>query len=430
MIARLWPESLFGRNVLNLAAATVLSVTLSFVSIFTLLLYAQIERATGIVAELVNAVSAAAFELEPEAFDDILAELDGSEFLQVKPRGVNPDIGDYRENPIDNMIMRRIIDRLEFQDTVEWQMGSNRTLWLKLRLGEELYWVAAESWTSWTPIRWLVLYIAVIILVVTAIGALATRQIAKPLAALERETDRLSPESEWQLTGIRGPTEITALAKSFERMTERLTKAESIRAETLAELSHDLRTPLARLRLAVEMMKDEDDLKASASRQVEQIDRLVEQFMDYARDARSERRCELDLSGLVAAIARGFGIEAHAQAGIRLTGQKELIRRAIVNLVENAQKYGTPPVHIRLGLTVTHAVIEVCDMGNGFDPAQASDLRKPFRRGRHEARIAGSGLGLTIVSRVAAAHQGNIAFHRLDPIGFVAALSLALEAEA
>jgi len=421
-----WPRSLFGRNVLILAAATALSVTLCIASMFVLILNAQINRVTGIASEMVNTISAAALELEPESVDTLLAELDDSEFLQIKPLGVTPDIGDYRENSIDKLIMQRLIDRLDFQRAMDWRIGENRTLWLNLRIGENYYWIAAESGTRWTPIGWLIFIVSLITLLVTAIGALATRHISRPLAALERETDRLSLGSDWELGAIRGPTEITALARSFERMTERLKEAETIRSETLAELSHDLRTPLARLRLAVEMMKDGDELKDSAVRQVEQIDRLIEKFMDYARDARTEQVAELALSALVSDIAAQFSVDSDVHPGITLTGQSDLIRRAISNLVENAQKYGAPPVYMRLHQTPSHAVIEVSDKGNGFDPAKASDMLKPFRRGEHGAQIAGSGLGLTIVRKVADTHQGDIVFDRTADNRFVARLSLSL----
>ncbi|MEL6474668.1 MAG: ATP-binding protein [Pseudomonadota bacterium] len=425
-----WPRSLFGRNVLILAAATVLSVWLSFFSIYVLILNAQIDRVTSIAAELVNTLSAAALELDPDARDALIMRADEGEFLQIKPLGVPPEIGDYRENAAEMMVMQRIIDRLDFQDEMDWRIGENRTLWLHLRIGEEFYWVAAESSTNWTPVRWLLLFTGIITLVVTAIGALATRQISRPLAALERETDRLALGSDWQVAEIRGPTEIKALARSFERMTTRLKEAETIRAETLAELSHDLRTPLARLRLAVEMMKDGDELKDSAVRQVEQIDRLIDQFMDYARDARTEQTAKVDLSALVRDIAGQFSIDADVHPDITVTGQADLIRRAIANLVENALKYGAPPVYIRLRQTPPYAVIEVSDGGSGFDPANATDMLKPFKRGEHEAHIAGTGLGLTIVERVAASHKGDVFFQRLDPTGFVATLTLRLDTEA
>ncbi len=425
---RFWPQTLFGRNVLILASATTLSVALSFISIYALILNAQIDRVTGIAAELINTISAAAFELEPDTLEALLKELDESEFLQIKPRGGTPEIGDYRENPIDKLIMQRIIDRLDYQDAMDWRIGAHRTLWLNLRIGEGFYWVAAESRTNWTPLSWLIFITCVIILVVTAIGALVTRQISRPLAALREETDRLSLGSDWQMTEVRGPTEIAALSDSFERMTQRLKSAETIRAGTLAELSHDLRTPLARLRLAVEMMKGDDDLTASAVRQVEEIDRLIGQFMDYARDARTESKERFNLSQLVAGLAREFRIDGDVAGGLVVTGQKDLIRRAIVNLVENAKKYGASPVRIGLRQTGYGATIEVADMGTGFEPGAAPDMMKPFRRGRHEAHIAGSGLGLTIVDRVAAAHGGQIEFERLDPTGFIARLSLPLQA--
>jgi len=424
-----WPRSLFGRNVLLLAGTTVLSVVLCFVSIYILILNAQINRFASIVAELVNTMSAVALDLEPDDLDRVLSELDDSEYLKILPLGAAPDIGNYRENTIEKVVMQRIIDQLEFQNELDWRIGANRTLWLNLRIGEDFYWVAAESSTNWTPLRWFTFIMCVIVVIVTMIGAVVTRQISKPLAALRSETDRLSLGADWRVTDIQGPTEIKALANSFERMTLRLKKAESIRAETLAELSHDLRTPLARLRLAVEMMKEDGDLKAGAVRQVAQIDRLLDQFMDYARDGQTEPRTEVNLSELATDIAGTFGIDAEVEAGVSLTGQKELIRRALINLVENAQKYGKPPIRLDLHRTPSHAVFEVTDMGSGFDPDDAPDLLKPFNRGRHDAQIAGSGLGLTIVQRVAATYRGEITFARVHPARFVARLTLALDTD-
>ncbi|MEO1019782.1 MAG: ATP-binding protein, partial [Pseudomonadota bacterium] len=288
------------------------------------------------------------------------------------------------------------------------------------------YWVAAESGTVWTPLRWLIFFICAIVIVVTAFGVIATRQLSLPLNALKRETDRLSLGTDWQMSEIKGPTEIQALSESFKRMTERIQEAETMRAETLAEMSHDLRTPLARLRLAVEMMSEQDDLKESASRQVQQIDRLIGQFMDYARGGETESKAVFDLSALVDEVATQFEVEHNIETGISITGQKEFIRRAVINLVENAQKYGAPPYRITLTQTPAHALIAVMDMGDGFDVSDTEMMLKSFSRGTHSKHISGSGLGLAIVERVAAAHAGNITFSKPDDSGFKAELSLPL----
>lgn len=427
---RFWPRSLFGRNVLLLAGTIVLSVSLSFISIYALILNSQISRVASIGAELVNTISAASFQLDPAARDALLAELDENPYLHILPVGVVPEIGNYRENTVDKLVMQRFIDQLDFQNEMDWRMGANRTLWLNLRIGEEFYWVAAESQTSWTPLRWFVFIMFVIVGVVTMIGIFATRHISKPLAALRQETDRLSLESEWQMANISGPTEITSLANSFELMSARLQEAEAIRADTLAELSHDLRTPLARLRLAVEMMDGEAELKDSANRQVLEIDRLIGQFMDYARGAHTEPATEFDLVELVREIATSWEVVVDAPPELWITGQKEFVRRGLINLVENAFKYGEPPV-VGLGLseTATHAVVAVEDRGAGFDPANAPKMLSSFTRGDHKDQISGSGLGLAIVKRVAESHGGEVFFEQLEPKMFRATLTLALNAK-
>ena len=422
----IWPKSLFGRNVLLLAAMTLLSFLLSFTSIYTLILNAQINRLTSIGAEMVNTISEASFELSPDAKNALIKELNDSRYLQVLPPGVTPEIGDYRENFAETMVMQRMIDQLDYQNEMDWRIGANRTLWLHLRIGDEFYWVAAESETNWTPLRWFTFLLFSIVGLLTTIGVIATRQISKPLAALERETDRWSLGADWSVNKIRGPKEVMSLSTSFQRMAERLQEAESIRAETLAEFSHDLRTPLARLRLAVEMMDDTDDLKDSASRQVQQIDRLIGQFVDYARAGQTEQKSVFDLSALAIETAAHFNVDVDIAPNLLIEGQKEFIRRAIMNLIENAEKYGAPPIHLHVSKTATHAVIEVRDMGEGFDLSQAKKMLQSFKRGTHQKQISGSGLGLAIVERAALAHHGDITFARDNTTGFIARLSLRL----
>ncbi|MEL6666807.1 MAG: ATP-binding protein [Pseudomonadota bacterium] len=421
-----WPSTLFGRNILILAGTIILSVSLSFLSIYIFILNAQLNRVTSIGAELINALSGVSFELDKEAKQALIAELDDSRYLQILPPGAVPAIGNYQENPAEKMVMQRLIDQLEYQNEMDWRIGANRTLWLNLRIGDEHYWVAAETDTTWTPMRWLIFFLFVIVGVVTMIGVFATRQISKPLAALKQETDQWSLGSNFNMAQINGPAEITALASSFQQMSERLQRAETVRSKTLAELSHDLRTPLARLRLAVEMMSEDNDLKDSASRQIQQIDRLIGQFMDYARAGRAEEKAMFDLGTLVQDAADHLGVEAEIETPLSITGQQEYIRRALINLIENAQKYGAPPVRVKLLETPTHAVIEVCDQGEGFNLSQTHEMLQSFKRGDHEAHISGSGLGLTIVDRVASAHDGEITFSKADPAGFRASFRLAL----
>ena len=423
---RMWPKSLFGRNAMLLAVTVVLSVVLSFVSIYALILNAQVNRFSSIAAELVNTISAAAYELPPASRIALIEKADASPYLRILSPGVVPEIGEYRENQIQRAFMQRFIDQLDFQTEMDWRVGVDQTLWLHLRIGDDFYWVAAESGTVWTPLRWLFFFICIIVIVVTAFGIVATRQLSLPLSALKQETDRLSLGTDWQMSEIKGPTEIKALSQSFKRMTERIQAAETMRAETLAELSHDLRTPLARLRLAVEMMSEEDELKDSVSRQVQQIDRMIGQFMDHARGIEYEDKTDFELSSLVLDVANQYSVDADMTDEIRILGQPQSIRRAVINLIENALKYGAQPVQVRLSRSPAYACIEVLDAGKGFDPALAEDMQQSFKRGEHKAHVSGAGLGLSIVRRVVMAHGGHISFSRLEPVGFSAKIRLSI----
>ena len=136
------------------------------------------------------------------------------------------------------------------------------------------------------------------------------------------------------------------------------------------------------------------------------------------------RREIFNLSTLVREVSDQFDIENSVEANVSIDGQKEFIRRALINLVENAQKYGAPPYRITLSQSPTHALVEVLDLGNGFDTSETEEMLRSFKRGKNVKHISGSGLGLTIVDRVAAAHDGTITFSKHAVSGFRAELRL------
>lgn len=428
-MSNFWPRTLFGRNALLLAGAISLTATFSTALIVVFLINAQLDRASSIAAELVNTVSAAAQVMEEEDRQRLIAQVSANENLQIRDGYTLPTQREVRANTIQVTYVERFKKRLKYQDNMEWLLGENRILWLRLRFGQVYYWVGAEIDTSLTPLSWFLTSVLLTIVIVTLFAILGSRAIAKPLKQLRAATDELDLESDIELSSIEGPVEIAALAQSFRSMAERLKRAETARAETLAALSHDLRTPLARLRLAVELMEADDELKESANRQVHDIDALIGQFMDYARGASGEEPARFDLAFMAADIAAQYRVAFDGPDRLEFTGHHNALRRAIINLMENAEKYGESPISISLVRDGADIVIEVRDAGNGFDPADAREMVQSFQRGDASQGVSGSGLGLAIVDQAARAHSGSISFERLSPSGFVARLRLRSHSE-
>ncbi|MEO1730187.1 MAG: ATP-binding protein [Pseudomonadota bacterium] len=421
---RFLPRTLLGRNVLLLTLAIAMTASLSLAAIFVFLINDQLNRASSIAADLINTVSAAASVVDEQQRERLVNEAIANENIQILPGNERPGSRQVRANTFQTIYIERFKERLRYQDELDWFVDEDGYLWLRLFLGMRYYWVAVRLETTLTPMNWLLGYLALTVVTVSILSIWGGRTIARPLAQLRAATDELDLDSDIKLPRTDAPAEVAALTNSFRRMANRLKRAESIRSETLAAFSHDLRTPLARLRLAVEMLDGDDELKASANRQVHDIDAMIGQFMDYARGSLGEDPEEFDIAFTVADIAAQYQIAYDGPESLDFLGHHNAVRRAMINLIENAGKYGAAPISLNLTYDGSDVIVEVHDRGHGFDPEKAREMLQSFRRGSEATSVSGSGLGLAIVDQAARAHRGSITFERRVPSGFVARLNL------
>jgi two-component system, OmpR family, osmolarity sensor histidine kinase EnvZ len=203
------------------------------------------------------------------------------------------------------------------------------------------------------------------------------------------------------------------LAAAFNQMSADLARLERDRAMVLAGISHDLRTPLARLRLGLEMVGGDPAMGEALAADIDEMDKIIGQFLDFAK-GESETKTETDLEMLVDEICERYArlgrSVSHAKAAaIRMPLAQMALRRAISNLVDNALRYSGEPVEIETRQEGDKAFIEVCDHGPGIPENEVERMKRPFTR-MEEARsgAGGSGLGLAIVDRVARLHGGTL----------------------
>jgi two-component system osmolarity sensor histidine kinase EnvZ len=226
-----------------------------------------------------------------------------------------------------------------------------------------------------------------------------------------------------------GPREVRGLTESFNRMARALQTAASERRLMLAGLSHDLRTPLTRLKLMVEMQETNPD-KQDMLDDIDELSRIVRQFIDFARSEEVPRREPVALAELASSVVSRFNREAME---IKMTPLAEpeipadalALERLLSNLLENARRYGRAPFEVTVSETSHDAVLSVTDHGDGIPMESRSAALAPFERlAAHRGTDGGSGLGLAIVERIVKQHNGHLSFKDVDGGGLKVVIRL------
>jgi two-component system osmolarity sensor histidine kinase EnvZ len=306
-------------------------------------------------------------------------------------------------------------------------------LWVRLPAGERDFWVAfprgrIERDPATALIAWSVAGLLIAILATFFIMWKLTR----PLSELARAAAKLGKGGDPPPVEEIGPAEVRAVASAFNEMKKGLQKSQRDRATFLAGVSHDLRTPLARLRLEVEMLEDkvEPATRAAMIGDVGQMNEIIDQFMDFMRSEASEPLSPVDLSELAKSCAERAaraGVDVHCELGeVPVLMLRPLaMRRLADNLIANAARHGGGEILVRTGTDGAEASISVLDRGPGIPAEHVERLKEPFTR-RDEARsgTSGAGLGLAIANRVAAIHAGRLELLARDGGGLEARVSL------
>ncbi len=331
-----------------------------------------------------------------------------------------------------NVFETQLSQELNEPATVYFKFKPTPVLWIQVPSMKEV-WVREHllffaQYNPYIIIAWL---IGVPLLSIIAIVVLV-RQLNRPLKRLQLAALRVGKgQHATRLETQSGPTEIRAVNRAFNQMTREIQQAGKERAFMLAGISHDLRTPLTRLRLTAEMMKDRE-LAEGMVLDIEDMDAIIDQFIAYTRDGSDESIETANFNLLVSEIVAQFS----ATGEIRFTPgelpdmpMKRLsLKRMLDNLLSNALRYGGAP----LDISTTHNAPEksltllVRDHGPGIDETTLPDLLQPFVRGESARSTQGSGLGLAIVARIVKMHNGQLGIHNHPEGGLVVKITLPL----
>jgi two-component system osmolarity sensor histidine kinase EnvZ len=336
------------------------------------------------------------------------------------------------------LFMRRLEDRLQPQGyRLGWQEKPEQRLWIGTRIDDSMHWYGIDADVFVGKATGLFFAFAIGSGLLALLGAYQIqRRINRPLDRLANAVAEISQGKMRPLPLDSLPLEIAQLAASFNQMSAELEATERERALMLAGVSHDLRTPLAKLRLATEILSAqcEPELIEGMVRNIASADAVIGQFIDFARLGSDETIQPCDLNELVTDIVQTYSrSEIKLQlAPLPLYPCRVLaLRRAIGNLIENALHYGSKDEGSIGAVTVCTAFLDntICigiqDQGHGIPPEHMARLRQPFMR-LEEARNgrAGAGLGLAIVDRIARLHHGELVLANRNGGGLDATLRL------
>lgn len=276
----------------------------------------------------------------------------------------------------------------------------------------------------------LLLRLAVTLLIVTAVVMLAVRQATQPLKQLAQAADALGRDLDAPALAEAGPLETRHAAQAFNRMQARIKRLVSERSRALAAVSHDLRTPLTRLRLRAELVDDEK-LRDQMAADLDAMAAMLDATLNYLRGLQtSEAVRPIDINALLAsmsedALVLGRHISIRGQALEPYAGRLSSLRRALQNLIDNAIKYGGG-AQLRVEDDASELRLMVEDQGPGIAPGELARVTEPYYRleASRNSATGGVGLGLSIAKDIALLHGGDLVLTNRAQGGLCATLKL------
>ena len=368
----------------------------------------------------------------------LVKSLGTQQAIRVTPREPGDRWEPFEVDRFTRRVSRELRSKLGPESLVASSVNGQHGLWVGFSIERDSYWLQAEAtpsgpltsgtWFVWTSIA----------LAATLFGSAGVaRLINRPLKELSFAASRIrGGDLESRLDENTLTSEIREVNRGFNRMARELARVEEDRAVMLAGISHDLRTPLARLRLETEMSVSDEEAKRNMALDIDQLDAIIDKFMDYARPG--ETRLEpVHIAKLIDREIAGFRdptqirITSRVAIDLKVQADETEIGRVFLNLFENARRYGRGTYtgvaevsvsHVRTGPWV---IITVRDHGPGVAPEKLSQLTVPFFRG-DAARTAatGAGLGLAIVDKAMQRMGGSLELANAPDGGLMAHVRL------
>lgn len=422
-----WFQSgLFWRTFLLLAILVTASMATWIVSIKLLERKPKAQQLAGQIGTMVSITSAALTHAAEDKRRELLIELAHNEGISIylfeeTDQIVKPD-NDAMFAELKELVQQKLGKQTQFAKAVNGEDG----FWVSFRIDEDQFWLRVEPDRLMTDSGLQFLGWATISLILALTAAVfISRRINAPLSDLSLAARQLALGQSVKPLLESGPREIRETNASFNQMMQDLARIESDRTVILAGISHDLRTPLTRLGLELEMAHLEIATRDAMQTDLKQMDEIIQQFLDYAKPLNELGFSTFDLSALLHKLEADLqrdtkiSITTKIEGNVMMAGIEIEIQRLLSNIIENASRYGRNAITHELHLEISclrqlnglrpHIELRIADHGSGIPEEEIARLFRPFTRGEvARSQANGSGLGLAIVDRIVKRHGGKI----------------------
>ncbi|MET4578525.1 two-component system osmolarity sensor histidine kinase EnvZ [Ottowia thiooxydans] len=392
------------------------------------------------VASLVNLSRAALVHSDAIARVSLIKTLAEQEKVRILPHEPGDKFDLFANTELEQRMSRELIARLGPDTVVAGRVNDEPGLWVGFGIEGDSYWLLMDRSRVGALLggsTWL-LWLATLGVLSLIGAALLARLINRPLRLLSIAAARVR-DGDYQRgrldEGVLS-SEVRAVNIGFNRMADQLSMIEQNRAEMLAGISHDLRTPLARLRLETEMSVPDPEAREHMAADIAQVDTIIGKFLDYARPDHVNLKA-IPLADLVSVSALPFTsredmhVKIEVPADLRVMADEIELSRVLSNLLENARRYGQSPetgvtrVHILAAAREQWVTLRVRDHGAGVRNELLPQLTRPFFRGDTARTSAtGAGLGLAIVTKMVGHMGGTLVLSNSSTGGLVATIRL------
>ncbi|HYT86234.1 MAG TPA: HAMP domain-containing protein, partial [Burkholderiales bacterium] len=376
MTLTLWPRSLLWRTFILLAALVVATTVASFEIFRNYEVEPRARQISQNLVSIVNITRTALVNSQPELRRELLSELAEREGIQVYTVEPGERLAPPADRPVLNLALELARQQLGKGTRFAGEREGKPGLWLSFHIDDDEYWlrIPRERIERQIALRWLGWGALALALSLLAAYFLVSR-VNRPLRALASAASAIGNGKMPDPIPEGGPEEIRTLSHAFNQMSRDLVRLDADRALILAGVSHDLRTPLSRLRLGLEMSGADAQLKDGMTADIEEMDRIVNQFLDFARTDGGEALQHADLAAIAAEVAEhyrrhGRRVATELPRATELPVQAMAMRRVLLNLVDNALRYGEQEVSVAVRAENGAAVLDVADRGPGIPAAE------------------------------------------------------------
>ncbi len=416
-LKKILPKKLFYRALLIIAVPVIVLQLIITIVFFDSL---WIKTNKGMTRALINEISTFVEVYDNEKIDRNELKNLFSLFLDLNIEFINNEFDSkYNErwfSPIDRTLRRELKSKFNHGEYWFNTTSYKELIDLRIKYGDGYFkFLVSKDRVTSSSARLFALWITVPAVIMVIISLIFLKNQTRPITNLARAAERFGKGEEIKEFKPSGALEIRQAGHEFDKMRKRIQRHLNQRTEMLSGISHDLRTPLTRMKLQIAFIKDED-LAKKLTEDINEMEKMLNEYLQFTSSSYVEKDEMFNLSELIEEVVGKYdnkNIHKDLLSRVYFNGRKNLINRCLNNIIDNALKYGNK-IEIKLNKKNTNLFITIDDDGPGISSKEYDNVFKPFYKidkGRAESKSS-VGLGLSIASDIIRSHGGNIGLEK------------------